>query len=57
MNKMYLLMLLVFLNSEKVSQFMIPLKLIYNKNMCFNEQKCISKRRRNVTTIKETTAF
>jgi hypothetical protein len=27
--------------TEKVSQFMIPLKSIRNKNLSFNEQKCI----------------
>jgi hypothetical protein len=34
--------------TEKVSQFIKPLKLIYNKNVCFREQKCIFKHCREV---------
>ncbi len=37
--------------SEKVSQFMMLLKSIYNKNICFNTQKFTLKRYRNVKSL------
>ncbi len=27
--------------TEKVAQFIMPLKSVYDKNLCFNGQKCI----------------
>ncbi len=29
--------------AKKVFQFIMPMEPIYNKNICFNEQKCILK--------------
>ncbi len=34
--------------TEKVFEFMMPLKSIYNKNLSFIEQKCICQHRRKV---------
>jgi hypothetical protein len=38
--------------TEKVLQFMMPLKSIYNKNLGFIEQKCIFEYYREVQTRK-----
>ncbi len=38
--------------TEKVMQFIIPLKSIYNKNLGLIEQKCIFERNREIQTSK-----
>ncbi len=39
-------------STEKVLQFIMPLKSVYNKNLGFIEHKCIFERYREVQTIK-----
>ena len=38
--------------TEKVLQFIMPLESIYDKNLCFVEQKCIFEHYGEVLTIK-----
>jgi hypothetical protein len=37
----FLLPMIIEDPTEKVPQFILPMKSIYSKNLCFNEQKCI----------------
>jgi hypothetical protein len=48
----FMLSLIIEGATENVSQFEIPLKLMYNKNVCFNEQNVHVEHCREVKTIK-----
>ncbi len=43
--------------TEKVLQFLMPLKTIDNKNLSFIEQKCTFEHNREVQTIKNNELF
>jgi hypothetical protein len=43
--------------NEKVLQFIIPLKFMYNKNVGFSEQKCIFENRGSVKNIQNGIIF
>ncbi len=54
LNSMFLRLLLITESpTEQASQFIMPLKSVYSKNICFNEQKCIFEHGREVKTTKE----